>query len=80
MSILPNSSPYGKQEARSPRRQRQVRHLHRCGPRCVLEALLAPAVNQTPPSRAIAFIQILGRQVSLANSPRRPSEGLTLRP
>ena len=26
---------------RSARRQRQARHLHRCGPRCILEALLA---------------------------------------
>jgi len=27
--------------ARSERRKRQVRHLHKCGPRCILEALLA---------------------------------------
>ena len=26
---------------RSPRRQRQAMHLHQCGPRCILEALIA---------------------------------------
>ena len=44
MSLTNISAPrrLGKKsdDPRSPRRQRQVLHLHKCGPWCVLEALL----------------------------------------
>ena len=33
-------------DARSGRRQLQVQHLHRCGPRCILEALIAVEAGQ----------------------------------
>lgn len=42
MSDLMGRAHLGKPfDPRSPRRQRQVLHLHRCGPRAILECLIA---------------------------------------
>jgi hypothetical protein len=47
MRNLRQPRPIGKTfEPRCPRRQRQVLHLHKSGPRCVMEALVAVEQGQ----------------------------------